>query len=224
MATKDIHRNTPPPTTSADVSRARLFEREALALHDELGRAARRYSKNAHDAEDLVQETFAKAWAGFGSFDPGTNLRAWMFRIMVNTWISSHRRTERRPKETLTESFTDAQLVADSRRFDTSPSAEAQALQRLPDDRIRQAIQSLDPSLQRVVYYAFACQLSYKEIAEIEEIPLGTVMSRIHRGRRLLRTALATPLPPPATPLPPRACGSVQRHAGVSYKHARSHR
>jgi RNA polymerase sigma-70 factor (ECF subfamily) len=190
MATTDIHENIPSTATSADVSRARLFEREALALQEELGRAARRYSKNAHDAEDLVQETFAKAWAGFGSFDPGTNLRAWMFRIMVNTWISSHRRTERRPKETLTESFTDAQLVADSRRFDTAPSAEAQALQRLPDDCIRQALQSLDPSLQRILYYAYPCQLSYKEIAEIEGIPLGTVMSRIHRARRLLRTAL----------------------------------
>lgn len=190
MATTDIHENIPPTATSADVSRVRLFEREAVALQDELGCAARRYSKSAHDAEDLVQETFAKAWAGFGSFDPGTNLRAWMFRIMVNTWISSHRRTERRPKETLTESFTDAQLVADSRRFDTAPSAEAQALQRLPDDRIRRALQSLDPSLQRIVYYAYPCQLSYKEIAEIEGIPLGTVMSRIHRARRLLRTAL----------------------------------
>jgi RNA polymerase sigma-70 factor (ECF subfamily) len=178
--------------TTAETSRdsARLFEREALALRDELVRAARRYAKNAHDAEDLVQETYAKAWAGIESFEPGTNLRAWLFRIMVNTWISSHRRAERRPQETLTDSFTDAQLGADGQRFDTAPSAEHQALQRMPDDRVGQAIRSLNPTLQRAVYYADVCQLAYREIAELESIPLGTVMSRIHRARRLLREVL----------------------------------
>ena len=133
MTAIDVHEDDSAATTSDDSSRIRRFEREALPLRDELGRAARRYVNNAHDAEDLVQETFAKAWAGFDSFDPGSNLRAWMFRIMVNAWISSHRRSERRPRETLTESFTDAQLVADSRRFATSPSAETQALQWLPE-------------------------------------------------------------------------------------------
>jgi RNA polymerase sigma-70 factor, ECF subfamily len=189
MATFDVRESTP-PASSPDVALTRLFESEALPLRDELGRAARRYAKNAHDAEDLVQETFAKAWAGFGSFDPGTNLRAWMFRIMVNTWISAHRRAERRPRETLTESFTDAQLATDSRRFDTSPAAEVIALQRIPDEDLRKAVQALDPSLQRIVHHADLCQLSYREIAEIEAIPLGTVMSRIHRARRLLREAL----------------------------------
>jgi RNA polymerase sigma-70 factor (ECF subfamily) len=168
----------------------RTFEREALPLRAELGRAALRYTHNAHDAEDLVQETFAKAWAGFGSFDPGTNLRAWMFRIMVNAWISSHRRSERRPRETLTESFTDAQLMAESRRFHTAPSAESQALLLLPDGELRRAFQTLPATLQSVVYYADICQLAYREIADVERIPLGTVMSRLHRARRQLRSAL----------------------------------
>ena len=172
MATFDVRESTP-PASSPDVALTRLFESEALPLRDELGRAARRYAKNAHDAEDLVQETFAKAWAGFGSFDPGTNLRAWMFRIMVNTWISAHRRAERRPRETLTESFTDAQLATDSRRFDASPAAEVMALQRIPDEDLRRAVQALDPSLQRVVHYADLCQLSYREIAEIEANSAG---------------------------------------------------
>jgi RNA polymerase sigma-70 factor (ECF subfamily) len=154
-----------------------VFERDVLPLRAELERAARRYARNVFDAEDLVQETFAKAWAGFGSFDPGTNVRAWMHRIMVNTWIGSHRRGERRPRESLTDSFTDAQLAAQSSRFATSRSAESQALQWLPDEDIRQAVQALPESLQAVVYYADICQFAYKEIAQIEGIALGTVMS-----------------------------------------------
>jgi RNA polymerase sigma-70 factor (ECF subfamily) len=166
------------------------FIADALPLRPELERAARRYTRNAQDAEDLVQETYAKAWAGFGSFDAGTNLRAWMFRIMVNTWISAHRKVERRPHETLTEEFTDAQLAADSRRSPTVTSAEAHALTRLPNDDIARAMQMLPRNLQMAVYHADICELPYKEIAAIEGIPLGTVMSRVHRARRQLRLAL----------------------------------
>jgi RNA polymerase sigma-70 factor (ECF subfamily) len=172
------------------VDRGVRFEREALPLRQELERAARRYTRNVHDAEDLLQETFVKAWAGYGSFDPDSNLRAWMFRIMVNTWISSHRRTERRPKEALTDSFSDAQLGAENARSVGLPSAEAQALQRMPNDRIRDALQTLPDALQAIVYYADVCQFAYKEIAAIEGIPVGTVMSRVHRARRQLRVAL----------------------------------
>jgi RNA polymerase sigma-70 factor (ECF subfamily) len=146
--------------------------------------------RNVHDAEVLLQETFVKAWAGYGSFEPDSNLRAWMFRIMVNTWISSHRRTERRPKEALTDSFTDAQLGAESPRSVALPSAEAQALQRMPNHRIRDALQTLPEALQAIVYYADVCQFAYKEIAAIEGIPVGTVMSRVHRAHRQLRVAL----------------------------------
>jgi RNA polymerase sigma-70 factor (ECF subfamily) len=170
--------------------RSARFERETLPLRQELERAAYRYTRNVHDAEDLLQETFVKAWVGYGSFDPDSNLRAWMFRIMVNTWISSHRRTERRPKEALTDSFTDAQLGAESARSVALPSAEARALQRMPNHRIRDALQTLPEALQTIVYYADVCQFAYKEIAAIEGIPVGTVMSRVHRARRQLRVAL----------------------------------
>jgi RNA polymerase sigma-70 factor (ECF subfamily) len=183
------HQSYSRPTTSA-ADRSARFERQTLPLRQELERAAYRYTRNVHDAEDLLQETFVKAWAGYGSFDPDTNLRAWMFRIMVNTWISSHRRTERRPKEALTDSFTDAQLGAQSARSAGLPSAEAQALQRMPNDRIRNALQTLPRDLQAIVYYAYVCQFAYKEIAAIEGIPVGTVMSRVHRARRQLRVAL----------------------------------
>jgi RNA polymerase sigma-70 factor, ECF subfamily len=183
------HQSDSRPTTSA-ADRSARFERQTLPLRQELERAAYRYTRNVHDAEDLLQETFVKAWAGYGSFDPDTNLRAWMFRIMVNNWISSHRRTERRPKEALTDSFTDAQLGAHSARSVGLPSAEVQALQQMPNDRIRNALQTLTQDLQAIVYYADVCQFAYKEIAAIEGIPVGTVMSRVHRARRQLRVAL----------------------------------
>lgn len=176
--------------TESDPSRVSRFERDALVLRDELSRAARRYTANAHDAEDLVQETYIRAWAGFDSFQPGSNLRAWMFRIMVNTWISAHRRSQRRPQETLTDSITDAQLMAESGRGHTAPSAEAQALQLLPNGDLARAFQSLPESLQSAVFYAYVCQLAYQEIADLERIPVGTVMSRLHRARRQLRAAL----------------------------------
>ena len=179
-----------------DPSRASRFERDALVLRDELSRAARRYTANAHDAEDLVQETYIRAWAGFDSFQPGSNLRAWMFRIMVNTWISGHRRSQRRPRETLTDSITDAQLMAESGRHHTAPSAEAEALQWLPNGDLARAFQALPESLQSAVYYAYVCQLAYQEIADLERIPLGTVMSRLHRARRQLRAALQSDADP----------------------------
>jgi RNA polymerase sigma-70 factor, ECF subfamily len=177
------------PTNSADDRGAR-FERDAVALRRELERAAYRYTRNVHDAEDLLQETFMRAWAGYGSFDPDTNLRAWMFRIMRNTWISSHRRVQCRPTEALTPSFTDAQLGAESMRAGAHPSAEVKALQAIPDDRLRNALQALPHALQAIIYYADVCQFAYKDIAEIEGIPVGTVMSRVYRAHRQLRPAL----------------------------------
>ena len=187
MTTVDTHRSHDVTTHSARDATMR-FEMAAMPLRSELERAARRYTRSVHDAEDLVQETFAKAWAGFDSFDPGTNLRAWMHRIMVNAWIGSHRRAECRPKESLTDSFTDAQLGGETSRL--SPSAEVRALQRLPDEDLRHAIGALSAPLQAVIYYADVCELPYKEIARMEGIPVGTVMSRVHRARRQLRAAL----------------------------------
>jgi RNA polymerase sigma-70 factor (ECF subfamily) len=187
MTTVDAHRSNDATTPSASDATMR-FETAAMPLRAELERAARRYTRNAHDADDLVQETFAKAWAGFGSFDPGSNLRAWLHRIMVNAWIGSHRRAQCRPKEALTDSFTDAQLAGETSRL--SPSAELQALQRLPDEDLRHAVRALSAPLQAAIYYADVCELPYKEIARIEGIPVGTVMSRVHRARRQLRAAL----------------------------------
>ncbi|WP_051574977.1 sigma-70 family RNA polymerase sigma factor [Mycobacterium sp. URHB0044] len=186
MTIVDAHRS-PDATTRSASDAAIRFETAALPLRAELERAARRYTRSVHDAEDLVQETFTKAWAGFDSFDPGTNLRAWMHRIMVNAWIGSHRRAECRPKESLTDSFTDAQLAGETR---LAPSAEVRALQRLPDEDLRHAIGALSAPLQTVIYYADVCELPYKEIARMEGIPVGTVMSRVHRARRQLRATL----------------------------------
>jgi RNA polymerase sigma-70 factor (ECF subfamily) len=189
MTTIDAQQTGDGATLSVSDATTR-FEAAALPLRAELERAARRYMRNPHDAEDLVQETFAKAWAGFGSFDSGTNFRAWMHRIMINAWIGSHRRSECRPKESLTDSFTDAQLAGEASRLSGWPSAEVQALQRLPDDDIRHAIQALSAPLQAAIYYAYVCQFPYKDIARIEGVPVGTVMSRVHRARRQLRVAL----------------------------------
>jgi RNA polymerase sigma-70 factor (ECF subfamily) len=186
MTMPDLRRHDAATVLSADA----IFERDVLPFRDELERTARRYTRNAYDAEDLVQETLVKAWAASASFEPGSNRRAWLHRIMINTWISAHRRSERRPKESLRELFTDAQLAAENGRTDTLPSAEDRALQRWPNDDIRRAIQALPKVMQEVLYYADICQYTYKEIAEVADIPVGTVMSRIHRARNRLRVAL----------------------------------
>lgn len=198
MTLSDLSQSGLPPTHSTHDRSAR-FVADALPLRPELERAARGYTTTLQDAEDLVQETYAKAWAGFGSFDEGTNLRAWMFRIMVNTWISTHRKVERRPQETLTDEFTDAQLAAENRRSPAVASAEAQALTRLPNHDVARAMRTLPHDLQTALYHADIRQLSYKEIAAIEGVPLGTVMSRVHRARRQLRLAL---------------CGTARRTGG----------
>ena len=165
----------------------RRFVAEALPLHEELLRAARRYAHNVQDAEDLVQETYIKAWTGFHSFTPGTNLRAWMLRIMVNTWISTHRKTQSRPAEMLTDDITDAQVAAAG---GAAPSTEFEALSRHIDADLRRAVQSLPTTLQATIFYADVCELPHKEIALITDVPVGTVMSRVHNARKRLRSAL----------------------------------
>jgi RNA polymerase sigma-70 factor, ECF subfamily len=166
------------------------FLSEALPLRPELSRAARRHTQNAQDAEDLVQETYAKAWAGFESFQPGTNIRAWMYRIMVNSWIGTYHKSERRPKESLTGFTTDAHLSTAQLRRTTMPSAEEQALQHLPSEVLIDAMRALPLIMQTAIYYAVVCQLPLKEIAEIEGIPVGTAMSRVHRARCRLKSML----------------------------------
>ena len=166
------------------------FLAQALPLQAELERAALRYTHNFHDAEDLVSETYVSAWVGFASFTAGTNFRAWIHRIMVNTWISGHRRARARPREALTGGITDAQLGADTQRFDRAPSAEDTQMRDMLSEPLHTAFQTLTAPQQAAIFYADICQLPYKTIAEVTAAPVGTIMSRLHRGRRRLRIAL----------------------------------
>ncbi|MGE0215302.1 sigma-70 family RNA polymerase sigma factor [Mycolicibacterium sp.] len=180
----------PPTTDGPDLAR---FERDALPYLDQLYRAARRYTRTVADAEDLVQDTMVKAYSRFHTFEEGTNLRAWLLRILTNTWITSYHRSQSRPEEVLSEDITDAQLAAQADHSARGlPSAELAALEALGDDDVRSALQALREDQRLVVFYADVEGLRYKEIAMILGIPEGTVMSRLHRGRRALRGLLAT--------------------------------
>jgi RNA polymerase sigma-70 factor, ECF subfamily len=161
------------------------FVRDVLPLVDQLYRAARRYTRSTADAEDLVQETMVKAYAGFHTFTVGTNIRAWLFRILTNTWITSYRTAQRRPDEVLAADVTDMRPSASQ-----DQSAELAVLQAMGDEDVRDALQALPEHQRLVVYYADVEGFRYKEIAAILDTPLGTVMSRLHRGRTNLRTLL----------------------------------
>lgn len=177
-------------TTSAKDSQ-RLFEEQALPLLDQLYGGAMRLTHNPQDAEDLIQETYLKAYKNFGSFKQGTNLKAWLYRIMTNTYINSYRKAKRRPAESSADDLSDFQLYTTAGHDSTGlESAEVEALKLMPDSAISEAMNDLPEDYRMVVYYADVVGLAYKEIAEIMDTPLGTVMSRLHRGRKLLRGAL----------------------------------
>lgn len=167
------------------------FEQEALPLLDQLYGGALRLTRNPTDAEDLVQETYMKAFKNFHSFKPGTNLKAWLYRIMTNSYINTYRKQQRRPLETSADDVTDYQLLSTSQHDSTGlQSAEVEALKRMPNTKITEALNGLSDDNRMVVYYADVEGLAYKEIAEIMGTPIGTVMSRLHRGRKQLRKAL----------------------------------
>jgi RNA polymerase sigma-70 factor, ECF subfamily len=179
---------------AATATGTRLEERfieEALPYADQLYSAAIRMTHNRADAEDLVQETYAKAFAAFGRFRQGTNTRAWLFRILTNTFISGYRMRQREPRRSAAETVEDWQLVrARSHTPDGLRSAEEAALDRLPDLAVRAALEQLPPDFRLAVYLSDVEGFSYRQIADIMRTPIGTVMSRLHRGRTQLRSLL----------------------------------
>ena len=171
--------------------REERFKHDALPLLDQLYGAAMKMTRNPQDAQDLVQETFMKAYSAFASFEAGTNLKAWLYRIMTNSYINTYRKRQREPYLGVVDDLEDWQLGgAESTTAMTTRSAEAEAIDRTPAGVVTDAINALPEDFRIAVYLADVEGFSYQEIADIAEVPIGTVMSRLHRGRARLRQAL----------------------------------
>jgi RNA polymerase sigma-70 factor (ECF subfamily) len=179
---------------AGELARADLaarFERDALVFLDAMYSAALRMTKNPEGAEDLVQETYAKAFSSFHQFTEGTNLRAWLYRILTTTFINIYRKEQRQPL--IADGELEEWQIAEAATHtsDQGKSAEVEALEQLPDSDIKNALQELPEEFRLAIYFVDVEGFSYKEVAEILNIPAGTVMSRLHRGRKLLRESLA---------------------------------
>lgn len=186
---------TPTPAGAAPpAEQAELRERfmdEAMPLMDQLFGAALGMTRNRADAEDLVQETYLKAYSKFHQYKPGTNIKAWLYRILTNTYITQYRKTQRSPKRASTDTVEDWQLAeAASHDARGLVSAEVEALEALPSEQLRDALESLSEEHRMVIVMADVESMTYKEIAQALGIPIGTVMSRLNRARRNLRAKL----------------------------------
>src|SRR6201984_3474359 len=169
------------------------FEAQAMEYMPSLYTAALRMTRNPADAEDLVQETYLKAYRGFGSFQEGTNLKAWLYRILTNTFINSYRARKRRPEQTDIDDVEDLYLyrrLGGLEAVSAGRSAEEEVLEHFTEGEVKAAVEALPEQFRMAVLLADVEGFSYKEIAEILDIPIGTVMSRLHRGRRALQKAL----------------------------------
>jgi RNA polymerase sigma-70 factor (ECF subfamily) len=169
------------------------FVDDAMEYMPSLYTAAMRMTRNSSDAEDLVQETYLKAFRAYGGFEEGTNLKAWLYRILTNTFINTYRAKKRRPEEADVEDIEDLYLYHRLVGYGGSNlgrSAEDEVLSRITDEAVKTAIESLPESFRMTVLLADVEGFSYKEIAGIMDVPVGTVMSRLHRGRGALQKAL----------------------------------
>jgi RNA polymerase sigma-70 factor (ECF subfamily) len=177
------------PDTKAEKLRA--FEEQALPLMPQLYGAALRWTRNPSDAEDLVQETFAKAYVAWDKFQQGTNLKAWLYRIMTNTHINLYNKRAKDQAKSGLDDLEDWQVGSgESVTAKAARSAELEAMDNLPSSIIRESLDQIPDEFRMVVYYAVVEGLPYAEIAEVMETPVGTVMSRLHRGKKMLRELL----------------------------------
>jgi RNA polymerase sigma-70 factor, ECF subfamily len=183
-------------TLTSETYLRRLFEDEAIPLHDSLFGIARQLTSNVADAEDLVQQTMVKAYSSFSSYQSDTHLKAWLVRIMRNTWIDDHRRNKARPVEHLTGDVGGWEERAYERHAGTGrDTVEGRVIESSVELEVRRAVRQLPLDLRTVIYYAYVEGLPHKQIAEIEAIPVGTVMSRLYRARQQLRGLLVETLP-----------------------------